>query len=104
MLEIAQQMQEEAEGDAHAGRLIDDARCLCAGLVHRIDELWEYLKELECEAERDQERSRISISGTKAANLFGLSIQVPMQNVFWTEAPSRTVRIGNRTVTLNRTS
>jgi Family of unknown function (DUF6088) len=44
--------------------------------------------------------SRISISGAKAANLLGLSTQVPMQNVFWTEGPSRTIRIGNQTVTL----
>jgi hypothetical protein len=44
--------------------------------------------------------SRISVSGAKAANLLGLSTQVPMQNVFWTEGPSRTVRIGNQTVTL----
>src|SRR5258705_10120673 len=44
--------------------------------------------------------SRISISGAKAANLLGLSTQVPMQNVFWTEGPSRTVRIGNQTVAL----
>ena len=44
--------------------------------------------------------SRISVSGAKAANLLGLSTQVPMQNVFWTEGPSRTIRIGNQTVTL----
>jgi hypothetical protein len=44
--------------------------------------------------------SRITISGAKAANLLGLSAQVPMQNVFWTEGPSRTVRIGNQTVSL----
>src|SRR5258708_18744728 len=44
--------------------------------------------------------SRISISGAKAANLLGLSTQVPMQNVFWTEGPSRTVRIGCQTVAL----
>lgn len=44
--------------------------------------------------------SRISVSGAKAANLLGLSTQVPMQNVFWTEGPSRTVRIGNQTVAL----
>src|SRR6202161_4437498 len=44
--------------------------------------------------------SRITISGAKAANLLGLSTQVPMQNVFWTEGPSRTVRIGNQTVEL----
>jgi predicted transcriptional regulator of viral defense system len=44
--------------------------------------------------------SRITISGAKAANLLGLSTQVPMQNVFWTEGPSRTVQIGNQTVAL----
>jgi predicted transcriptional regulator of viral defense system len=44
--------------------------------------------------------SRISVSGAKAANLLGLSTQVPMQNVFWTEGPSRTIRIGNQTVAL----
>src|SRR5260370_25524754 len=44
--------------------------------------------------------SRITISGAKAANLVGLSTQVPMQNVFWTEGPSRTIRIGNQTVSL----
>jgi len=44
--------------------------------------------------------SRISVSGAKAANLLGLSTQVPMQNIFWTEGPSRTIRIGNQTVTL----
>lgn len=44
--------------------------------------------------------SRITISGAKAANLLGLSTQVPMQNVFWTEGPSRTIRIGKQTVSL----
>jgi hypothetical protein len=44
--------------------------------------------------------SRITISGAKAANLLGLSTQVPMQNVFWTEGPSRTIRIGNQNVAL----
>jgi hypothetical protein len=44
--------------------------------------------------------SRITVSGAKAANLLGLSTQVPMQNIFWTEGPSRTIRIGNQTVAL----
>jgi predicted transcriptional regulator of viral defense system len=44
--------------------------------------------------------SRITVSPAKAANLLGLSTQVPMQNLFWTEGPSRTVRIGNQTVSL----
>ncbi len=40
------------------------------------------------------------ISGAKAANLLGISTQVPVQNLFLTEGPSRTVRIGNQTVSL----
>src|SRR5216684_6344308 len=44
--------------------------------------------------------SRIMVSGAKAANLLGLSTQVPMQNLFLTEGPSRTIRIGNQTVLL----
>jgi Family of unknown function (DUF6088) len=44
--------------------------------------------------------SRITVSGVKAANLLGLSTQVPIQNVFWTEGPSRTIRIGNQTLSL----
>jgi Family of unknown function (DUF6088) len=44
--------------------------------------------------------SRMTVSGAKAANLLGISTQVPMQNVFWTEGPSRTIRIGSQTVLL----
>jgi hypothetical protein len=44
--------------------------------------------------------SRITVSGAKAANMLGLSTQVPVQNLFLTEGPSRTIRIGNQTVTL----
>jgi uncharacterized protein DUF6088 len=44
--------------------------------------------------------SRITVSPAKAANLLGLSTQVPLQNIFWTEGPSRTIRIGNQTVSL----
>jgi hypothetical protein len=44
--------------------------------------------------------SRIMVSGAKALNLLGLSTQVPVQNLFLTEGPSRTVRIGNQTITL----
>jgi hypothetical protein len=47
---------------------------------------------------------RITVSGARAANLLGLSTQVPMQNVFWTEGPSRTARIGNQTVVLKHVS
>jgi hypothetical protein len=44
--------------------------------------------------------SRITVSPAKAANLLGLSTQVTVHNVFWTEGPSRTIRIGNQTVSL----
>src|SRR5258708_20201952 len=40
------------------------------------------------------------ISRAKAAILLGISTQVPVQNLFLTEGPSRTVRIGNQTVAL----
>jgi predicted transcriptional regulator of viral defense system len=44
--------------------------------------------------------SHILVSGAKALNLLGLSTQVPVQNLYLTEGPSRTVKIGNQTVTL----
>lgn len=44
--------------------------------------------------------SRIHVSQAKAANLLGLSTQVPAQNIFLTEGPSRTVKIGNQTIVL----
>lgn len=44
--------------------------------------------------------SRILVSGQSALNLLGLSTQVPVQNFFLTEGPSKVVRIGSQTVTL----
>jgi predicted transcriptional regulator of viral defense system len=43
---------------------------------------------------------RVTVSEAKAANLLGLSTQVPAQNVFLTDGRSRTLRIGNQTVVL----
>ncbi len=40
------------------------------------------------------------MSGPKALNLLGLSTQVPVQNLYLTEGPSRIVQIGRQTVTL----
>jgi hypothetical protein len=48
--------------------------------------------------------SRIQVSQAKAANLLGLSTQVPAQNVFLTEGPSRTLKIGNQTIVLKHTA
>jgi predicted transcriptional regulator of viral defense system len=44
--------------------------------------------------------SRVMISGATAANLLGLSTQVPSQNLFLTDGRSRSLRIGNQLVVL----
>lgn len=44
--------------------------------------------------------SRILVSAAQALNLLGLSTQVPVQNVYLTEGPSRVVQLGKQTVTL----
>lgn len=56
--------------------------------------------EAVAQAVAERTRSRIMISGAAAANRLGLSSQVPVQNVFLTEGPSRTVLIGKQTVSL----
>ncbi len=47
---------------------------------------------------------RIQPSGAYAANLLGLSDQVPAKIVFLTDGASRTVLIGNRKIVLKRTT
>lgn len=47
---------------------------------------------------------RLQPSGSYAANLLGLSEQVPAKVVFLTDGPSRLVRIGRMTVQLRRTT
>ena len=47
---------------------------------------------------------RLQPSGAYAANLLGLSEQVPAKVVFLTDGPSRLVRIGRMTVQLRRTT
>jgi hypothetical protein len=42
--------------------------------------------------------SRLQVSGAQAANALGLSTQVPAQLLYWTDGPSRTVRVGNRRI------
>lgn len=53
-------------------------------------------------AGRDQ--VRLQASGAYAANLLGLSEQVPAKIVFLTDGPSRLVRIGRMTVQLRHTT
>lgn len=47
---------------------------------------------------------RLQPSGAYAANLLGLSEQVPAKLVFLTDGPSRLVRIGSMTIQLRRTT
>lgn len=51
-----------------------------------------------------RDRLRLQPSGAYAANLLGLSEQVPARVVFLTDGATRTVRIGNTTIQLRRTT
>jgi hypothetical protein len=51
-----------------------------------------------------RDRVRLQPSGAYAANLLGLSEQVPAKVVFLTDGPSRVVRIGRMTLQLRRTT
>jgi hypothetical protein len=46
--------------------------------------------------------SRLQISGARAANLFGLTTQVPAQLVYLTDGPPRRVKIAGQTIQLRR--
>jgi len=48
--------------------------------------------------------TRIQPTGAYAANLLGLSEQVPAKVVFLTDGPSRTIKIGTITIQLRRTT
>lgn len=47
---------------------------------------------------------RLQPAGAYAANILGLSEQVPVKTVFLTDGPSRHVRIGNRDIVLKHTT
>lgn len=47
---------------------------------------------------------RLQPSGAYAANLLGLSSQVPMRVVFLTDGPSRKIQIGKQEIVLKRTT
>lgn len=51
-----------------------------------------------------REAIRLQPSGAYAANLLGLSTQVPMKIVYLTDGASRTVQVGNRQIILKRTT
>jgi len=51
-----------------------------------------------------RDASRLQPSGAHAANLLGLSDQVPVRAVYLTDGRTRTVQVGKRTVALRRTT
>ena len=51
-----------------------------------------------------RDRTRLQPAGAYAANILGLSDQVPAKAVFLTDGPSRTVKIGPMTIQLRRTT
>jgi hypothetical protein len=51
-----------------------------------------------------RDRTRLQPTGAYAANILGLSEQVPAKAVFLTDGPSRTVKIGPTTIQLRRTT
>ena len=51
-----------------------------------------------------RDRTRLQPAGAYAANILGLSEQVPAKAVFLTDGPSRTVKIGPMTIQLRRTT
>jgi hypothetical protein len=51
-----------------------------------------------------RDRTRLQPTGAYAANVLGLSEQVPAKAVFLTDGPSRTVKIGPTTIHLRRTT
>ncbi|MEN8255190.1 MAG: DUF6088 family protein [Verrucomicrobiota bacterium] len=51
-----------------------------------------------------REAIRLQPSGAYAANLLGLSTQVPMKVVYLTDGASRTVQVGQRQIILKRTT
>jgi len=60
--------------------------------------------EIVAKAIAGRDQTRLQPSGAYAANLLGLSEQVPMKIVFLTDGPSRLVRVGSITIQLRRTT
>ena len=56
------------------------------------------------EAVAGRDRTRLQPAGANAANMLGLTTQVPAKMVFLTDGPARTVKIGPMTIQLRRTT
>ena len=51
-----------------------------------------------------RDAARLQPTGAYAANLLGLSTQVPMKVTYLTDSPSRTVQVGNQQIILKQTT
>jgi hypothetical protein len=60
--------------------------------------------EAVAEALAGRDRTRLQPAGAYAANILGLTEQVPAKAVFLTDGPSRTVKIGSTTIQLRQTT
>ena len=93
------------------------SRLTARGIIRRLARgLYEYPREhpelgtlspnLEkvAKALAGKHRIRLQPAGAYAANLLGLSEQVPAKIVFLTDGPSRTVKIGRQEIHLRRTT
>lgn len=60
--------------------------------------------EAVAEALAGRDRTRLQPAGAYAANILGLTEQVPAKAVFLTDGPSRTVKIGSMTIQLRQTT
>lgn len=56
------------------------------------------------EAIARRDKARIIPTGIQALNKLGLSTQVPLKAVYFTDGAARVVKIGNRTITFKKTS
>src|SRR5688572_29066676 len=93
------------------------SRLAAAGMLRRLARgLYEYPREHPefgtlspdiqkvAQALAGKDRIRLQPAGAYAANLLGLSEQVPAKAVFLTDGPSRTVKIGRQEIQLRNTT
>lgn len=69
----------------------------------RLGELTPGTEQIACVlAKKDQ--NRLQVTGAQAANLLGLSTQVPAQVVYLTDGNSRRIKVGNQAIELRHAS
>ncbi len=72
--------------------------------MHFLEEKKEELKTIDADALAEKDNLKIQPSGAYAANLLGLSDQVPAKIVFLTDGSTRMVQVGNWHIMLKKTT